>query len=192
VEVKLNLGCGSDIRWHYVNVDFRQTHPSVQVVDLSTLPWPFPDSCADEVMMLDFLEHFPRAMTRSILDECRRVLSPNGTLVVQVPDVEELARVICKRPPFFCNKCEEVFSNEHFLTTSTCRICSAEHDDVLDAAFGRMYGGQDYLGNFHQTGFTFNSLKNVLCDSGFEDVVALEEEHQLRNWNMKVSCKKVS
>lgn len=190
--MRLNLGCGSDFRPGYTNVDARQTHPGVLVVDLSVLPWPFPASSAEEVMMLDFLEHFPRHLTRPILDECHRVLIPDGTLVVQVPDTEHLARVISGRGPFVCNSCEETFSEEHFLTREICRFCGREYDDVVDAAFGRMYGGQDYPGNFHQAGFTSHSLARTLWDSRFVDVQFVETEHQRRNWNIKATCRKGS
>ena len=86
--MKLNLGCGDDIKEGYLNVDFRKTHPSVQVQDLSKFPWPWADGFADEILMLDFLEHFPYAQTERILFECFRILKDDGEVVIQVPDAE--------------------------------------------------------------------------------------------------------
>ncbi len=70
--MKLNVGCGQDVRQGYVNVDFRADLPGIMLADLSILPWPFSDSTADEIMMLDFLEHFPYAKTDEIIVECNR------------------------------------------------------------------------------------------------------------------------
>lgn len=57
--MKLNLGCGRDIREGYVNLDYID-FPGVDVVhNWDRLPLPFPDDHFDEVLMLDVLEHIP-------------------------------------------------------------------------------------------------------------------------------------
>src|SRR3990167_6363738 len=102
----LNLGCGSDIRDGYINVDAR-TLPGVNLVyDLMNLPWPFDDGSCDEVLMLDFFEHIPHAKNGAVLDEVWRVLRPGGTVTIQVPDFDHSVAVIQAQFPFVCNKCE--------------------------------------------------------------------------------------
>jgi SAM-dependent methyltransferase len=189
--MKLNLGCGTDIKPGYTNVDFRATHPSVLQVDLSTFPWPFEDGSADEILMLDFLEHFPYGSTPFILLECFRILTADGTVVIQVPDGDHLARAFAGIGEFTCNRCE----NNMPLPTATdyddvCKNCGQTAAEIAEAAMRRMYGGQDYVGNYHQTLFTMNSLLKKAKDCGLELVGYEEERHQFLNWNFKARFKK--
>lgn len=183
--MRLNLGCGTDVRPDYTNVDFRKTHPDVVEVDLSSFPWPWADASVDEVMMLDFLEHFPRHMTSQILLECYRVLKKGGVLQVQVPDMTILGGAMV-RASIPCHQCGATMQANH----DRCLACGELWRSVQDAAFGRMYGGQDYPGNFHQAGFSFESLADTLMRHGFVGMQRLEYEHQYKNWNFKVAARK--
>lgn len=79
---KLNLGCGTDIRAGYVNLDSARI-PSVDVVhDIEKLPLPFADGAFDEILALDVLEHVDYP---AVLRDLHRLLAPGGTLVVRVP-----------------------------------------------------------------------------------------------------------
>lgn len=188
-----NLGCGRDIHPDACNVDFRYG-PGVQLIaNLSVFPWPFADQEAVELRMFDFLEHFPRSETRKILLECYRVLVPGGSLVVQVPDMEILGRAMCggKVGGFPCNVCGFEFDEERVdMVYGECPQCHAEWPEIVDAAFGRTYGGQDYPGNFHMAGFSRESLSDKLVDNGFTDIEFLEFDHQRKNWNFKIRAKK--
>lgn len=184
--MRLNLGCGNDIRPDYLNVDFRQTHPSVVQVDLSKFPWPFDDGSADEILMLDFLEHFPYRDTERILLECYRVLRQGGELVVQVPDGNHLSRALTKRGAYMCNRCGDPVTEDH----TACRGCGQSADDIAYEAMKRMYGGQDYTGNFHHVLFTQQSLWIAASRCGFCDAKMEEADHQFANWNLKMRLTK--
>lgn len=184
--MKLNLGCGNDIRDGYTNVDMRETHPSVMVADLSQLPWPFEDDSAEEILMLDFLEHFPYAQTKRILLECYRVLRSDGTVVIQVPDGEHLMRAFCMSGNYLCNRCGGSMGSNPL----PCMQCEQGTDEIAEAAMRRLYGGQDYPGNFHFTAFTKHSLQMKAADVGLELVGYEENEHQYKNWNFKARFKR--
>lgn len=179
--MRLNVGCGNDVRQGCVNVDFRQTHPAVMKVDLSVLPWPFADESADEILMLDFLEHFPYRKTATILSECRRILKVGGELVVQVPDFQQLARAVSWSGRFWCNSCG---ADVNTLSDRKCKGCGRRRE-IQDAAVSRLYGGQDYEGNFHQTTFTEERLIDLTFDAGFELMTFEERTHQALNWNFR-------
>lgn len=189
--MRLNLGCGTDIRAGYVNVDFRSL-PGVDVVaDLSAFPWTFADDSADEVLMLDVLEHFPYRLTSGILVECYRVLRMNGDVVIQVPDAEILGAVLCRRGRFQCNRCGGWMRG----TTEgeydwACPNCSQPYEAVLKAAVKRMFGGQDFPGNFHHVCFTVSSLIEVAAMHGLHFDRIEEERHQAANWSLKCRFKK--
>lgn len=79
---KLNLGCGTDIRPGFVNLDSADL-PGVDVVhDLRELPLPFADGEFDEVVCQDVLEHLEYA---PLLGEIHRVLRPEGRVHVRSP-----------------------------------------------------------------------------------------------------------
>ena len=189
--MKLNLGCGDDVREGYVNVDFRRTHPSVAQVDLSQFPWPFETGSADEILMLDFLEHFPYVQTKSILLECFRVLKDTGTVVIQVPDGEHLSKALAMDGNYLCNRCGESMQEPvQRVQHRKCPKCGQEAIAIAEAAMMRMYGGQDYLGNFHQTCFTQSSLRWKAESCGLDLVEYEETAHQYANWNFKARFKK--
>jgi predicted SAM-dependent methyltransferase len=78
--VKLNLGCGPDIRAGYINVDILGGDVKC---DLRKIPWPWPDNYADEILMSHVLEHLPD--TYETMNEIHRILKPGGKFWGQVP-----------------------------------------------------------------------------------------------------------
>jgi SAM-dependent methyltransferase len=79
---RLNLGCGTDIRPGYVNLD-SVALPGVDVVhDIAELPLPFDDATFDEVLCRSILEHLDYI---PVLRDLHRILAPGGRLVVVGP-----------------------------------------------------------------------------------------------------------
>lgn len=185
--MRLNLGCGNDIRPGYVNVDQRRLPGVDRVVDLSDMPWPFETESADEVLMLDFLEHFPYEKTRVILMECYRILKPTSELVIQVPDGEHLMRALAKEGEYLCNRCgTSMLIQARGVNYPKCQKCGQDADAIAEAAMRRLYGGQDYAGNFHYVCFTKHSLTVKAAKSGFIFVTDEERDVQFPNWNFKL------
>ncbi len=185
--MKLNLGCGDDVKPGYVNVDQRERE-GVIPVDLSKFPWPWLNESAQEIVMLDFLEHFPYRLTKTILTEVWRVLQPGGIVEIQVPDLTHCSRAACALYPFLCNQCGNQFNEGD----KACTQCNQLWYDVAESAVRRLYGGQDYKGNWHFTAFSERKLTELLLSSGFCDVIPLEQQHQYKNWNIKLRSKKTS
>ena len=81
--IRLNLGCGTDIRADWTNLD-RVALPGVDIVhDLDDLPLPFEDGTFDHVTAKDVLEHVVTYIP--LLRELHRILRSDGTLTIQVP-----------------------------------------------------------------------------------------------------------
>ncbi len=88
----LNLGCGARYSPQWVNVDFVAHSSHVLQYDLRN-GIPFPDSTFEVVYHSHMLEHLSKESGVAFLQECRRVLTPGGTLRVVVPDLEQIARL---------------------------------------------------------------------------------------------------
>lgn len=83
MNMQLNLGCGHDYRAGWVNVDSSQDVRADVYHDLAVKPWPFDDGAATVIRAIAILEHMPD--TVAFIDECWRILEPDGLLVVRVP-----------------------------------------------------------------------------------------------------------
>jgi SAM-dependent methyltransferase len=82
VKQRLNLGCGTDVRPGWVNLDIAPLHGVDVVHDLRRLPLPFDNGRFSEVLAKDVLEHLDYV---PLLRELHRILAPGGALHVVSP-----------------------------------------------------------------------------------------------------------
>lgn len=80
--MKLNLGCGFDLREEYVNVDFTDANGADMAYDLEQTPWPWHDESVDEILALNCLEHFARF--DPVWHEIHRILKIGGRIIIEV------------------------------------------------------------------------------------------------------------
>jgi SAM-dependent methyltransferase len=144
--MKLNLGCGGDVREGWLNIDVRKTHPKVLVLDLEKeMLRPFPDGSVDEILAKDFIEHLSWRVVEDFLRDCYRVLKRGGRMFIQVPDMEAVARKVILNPDF------------RYGDLSGWKAISFW-----------VYGSGDYgEPSFHKAGFTIPTLKQLLESIGF-------------------------
>ncbi|MGC9050315.1 class I SAM-dependent methyltransferase [Pyrobaculum sp.] len=144
--LKVNLGCGADIRTGYVNVDLRAL-PGVNVVMDILDEWPFPYSSLEEVLAIDVVEHVPWRAQLLLWRRLAQHVKPGGRVVVRTPDIELIYEKVVKRR-------DRNYGGHGFK--------------MLYEAFSFWIGGgQDYPGNFHYTFFTRNALSELASAYGF-------------------------
>lgn len=81
--MNLNLGCGSDIRKDWINVNFYDSDGVDVVCDLNVYPYPFKDNSVSYIYMSHVLEHLIEPVKN--LGECHRILKKGGILEIKVP-----------------------------------------------------------------------------------------------------------
>lgn len=81
--MKLNLGCGADYREGWVNVDVVERAKADIYHDLEIFPWPFPNDCADYILMDNVIEHLWDI--RRTMEELWRITAPGGKVKIIVP-----------------------------------------------------------------------------------------------------------
>jgi SAM-dependent methyltransferase len=82
-EIKLNLGCGSNYREGWVNIDINKDLKADYHLDLNKDPLPFEDSTVDYIMLKHVLEHISDLIR--FMEECWRVLKPDGVMEIISP-----------------------------------------------------------------------------------------------------------
>ena len=82
MEKKLNLGCGSDIRQGWVNLDLHPIEGVDVVHDINLLPLPFEDNTFAYILCQDILEHIEYI---PLLKELYRIMKKDGVLEIRVP-----------------------------------------------------------------------------------------------------------
>jgi predicted SAM-dependent methyltransferase len=87
----LNLGCGNRYHNNWINLDFTSNDQYVQSHNLLN-GIPFPDQSFDVVYHSHVLEHFSKTDGIFFINECYRVLKPNGIIRIAVPDLEQIAK----------------------------------------------------------------------------------------------------
>ncbi|MDQ2103342.1 class I SAM-dependent methyltransferase [Azospirillum isscasi] len=93
----LHLGCGSDIRKGWWNIDgnvpthFHDDGTVVLNYDLRN-KLPFSDNFFDTVYSAHFFEHIETMDTHRLLLDCHRVLRPGGLFRVSLPDARKMIK----------------------------------------------------------------------------------------------------
>jgi SAM-dependent methyltransferase len=79
----LNIGCGTDIRPGYINLD-KVTLPGVDIVwELTQFPYPFASNYFTSILLINVLEHIPD--TIKVMEELYRLCKPGATITIRVP-----------------------------------------------------------------------------------------------------------
>lgn len=139
--MKLHLGCGKrNFGEDWVHID-GGTHEHLHSRDITTLP--FEGGTVELVYASHVLEYFDREEAVDVLKEWKRVLVPEGTLRVAVPDFEAMVRL--------------------YVETS------ASLDKFLGPLYGRMNMGDKKI--YHKTVYDEYSLKALLFENGFRNIV---------------------
>lgn len=88
--MKISLGCGTEIEnpKEWINVDLLPVTSDVLVHDLNKYPWPFDNESAEYIKAKDLIEHLMPGTIIAFINECYRILKPNGTLWIQTPSWE--------------------------------------------------------------------------------------------------------
>jgi len=107
--LKLHLGCGSQIRSGWINVDFSPLrNPDIVKVDLNK-KWPFEENLFCAVYSCHMLEHISEMQAEKILLNIFKSLKRKGILRICVPDLEYSARLYINT----LKKAKKAYASKH-------------------------------------------------------------------------------
>lgn len=142
--LRLNLGCGNDVRNGFVNIDLFSSNPDVVGMDIRQLE--LDDSTADLILASDILEHFSHRETDYLLREWARVLKPGGQIIVRCPSLRLQAEAYLRGDwdadiasymifggqtnpgDFHCNGFDKVTIEKHLTQAGLVIISTEEHN----------------------------------------------------------------
>ena len=88
--LKLHLGCGSQKKAGFINIDHRATPATDMVCDIIHLP--YPENSIDRIETYHVIEHIPHPQIPDMLREWHRILQPGGALIIECPNFDEAVR----------------------------------------------------------------------------------------------------
>lgn len=196
-DIKLNLGCGTQVPEGWINVDyslgsrfakipfFRSINRKLKLFDLDwnqriylhdlTRKFPWEDGSVDVVYSSHTLEHFTREQGRLFLTECYRVLKRNGIIRIVVPDLQHIigeyieGRLLAED---FVEKLGVLCGNsKHSIKKRLAWFIEFSHKC--------MYDTKTILRILGQIGF--NATSRNPFDSKIEDIKIIETEERTKN-----------
>ncbi len=138
--MKLHLGCGTNKKDGWVNIDSVADCNPDQVLDL-TKPLPYDDLSVDEILAEDLLEHFDKYFRFIVFSHWMKVLKVGGVVTLQVPNFKKML----------------------------FRYFKFKFDSFVDCLFGEnLWNSEIYLGHFgnHKWGYSTESLKKFVSNFG--------------------------
>lgn len=138
--VRLNLGCGGDVREGFLNLDLHSNAPGVTRGDVRKLDLAFQEGSVDEIVAQDILEHMSHREVHDVLAMWCRLLKPGGTIEIRVPDIEKQID------------------------------CYLEGPWDLAIFNHMVYAGQEHPGNYHCCCFHMMALQEALEKNGVDVV----------------------
>ena len=138
--MKLHIGCGKrDFGEDWIHID-GNNYPHIKYHNITKLP--FSDDSVDIIYACHVFEYFDRDECKGVLSEWRRVLKPNGTLRLAVPDYEACANLYVQ--------------NKIIL------------DDYVGMFYGKWKLNDCYI--YHKTIYDFKSIKTLLEHNKFKNI----------------------
>jgi predicted SAM-dependent methyltransferase len=157
--LRLHLGCGTNIRPGWVNIDRVARVPGT-VTDVCPTALPYPDGSVTEILAEHLFEHFTFAEEAAVWREVARVLRPGGTLTVEVPDFEW----VCATFLTARDEWREFYIVGHADHYFGCGRALDQRWGILQTMF---FGNQNGAGQFHRSAYTEGKLRALAAQLGF-------------------------
>ncbi len=93
--IKLHLGCGTQYKDSWINID-NNSDFNIKKLDLKwdlRKPLPFPDNSVDFIYHEHMLEHLTVEEGQKFLKDCLRVLKSDGVMRIAMPDLYECVQM---------------------------------------------------------------------------------------------------
>lgn len=144
----LNIGCGSNKITGCINIDVEPTCSPDVIADVQK-GLPYENESVDKIYFFHCIEHISAARHPQVLNEFRRVLKPDGRLIMSFPEFR-----ICA---------------EYWIKN---------HRGMRDFWKATLFGRQLYPTDYHVALMDSMELKDILMQVGFKDIEFFSEQNE--------------
>lgn len=145
--MKLNLGAGNTKIDGFTSVDLYDKEADI-CADICELP--FSDNSIEEIVCYQVIEHVPYNKSKDMFAEMHRVLVPNGTAIIETPDIDEIARRIVETGEISDNTIYNLVG-EYYRPWDKDRYDDWEHN----------------LASIHRNPWNYKRLQDIVKPMGF-------------------------
>ena len=178
---RLNLGCG-ERHWgeDFINVD--QELPGMKAPDLDCdiRNLPYLPNTMDEIHAIHCIEHFPRWEVVNVLMEWRRILKPNGLLVLELPCLNMIIDILHEHTT--PDKFPSVW---HKLKDG--RVVN-KHIDAMNGLYGVQKRNE--RNDEHKWCYTSQEIREVLESAGFTTILFCDPLYHRPFRDMRIEVRK--
>lgn len=157
--MRLNIGSGNSYKKGFTNIDIEERYKPDVVADFRTLKY----SGVEMIEARHILEHFSRDEAFIILKKWYYWLKKGGTLLIEVPDFEEI-----------CNR---------FVYGRTEGSATGDKNWLVRHA----YGSQEADWAFHKDGWWKEKFEKILPEVGFKIILIKSTKSRVRDGNRKIA-----
>jgi predicted SAM-dependent methyltransferase len=154
--LKIHLGCGKRYLPGFIHIDIDK-HPHIDhYSNIDKLPM-LKNNSVGLIYTCHAFEYYDREQAKEVLREWHRVLKTKGVLRIAVPDFEKIV---------------EVYKTYKDI----------EHQGILGPLFGKWEINKKNKKPeciYHKTTYDFKSLKNILKENGFTNIVKYNADEVL-------------
>lgn len=161
--LRLHLGCGTNLRPGWVNIDRVARVPGV-VTDVDPASLPYPDGTVSEILAEHVFEHFSFAEESSVWHEMARVLRPGGRLTIEVPDFEWVCHSFVEAQDDW----RDFYRVGHPDHYAGCGRALDQRWGILQTMF---FGNQNGSGQFHCSAYTEGKLAAIARRLEFQSIL---------------------
>ncbi|MEW8996150.1 methyltransferase domain-containing protein [Clostridium sp.] len=153
---KIQIGGGTRYFEEFFNIDINEPADLIHDVREGI---PLEDNISNMIFCEHFLEHldYPRSVYKFI-NECYRILKPNGKLIIGVPDGEQVIRAYVNNDVDYYNN-----TSKRWIEKKKCVITS--YIDVVNYHFRDVNDSDEYTP--HLWAYNYHKLICLLKEAGF-------------------------
>ncbi len=178
--IRLNVGCGDDIKKLFINIDAVPKSPVVKKVDIINIDKHFEENSITEIFAKDVIEHIGLPTVKKIIQKFHKLLIPGGTLTIITPCLDLLIKSFNKN----------FISDEEFNYLMFAGVYWDDRKSQWDTKNVTSF-------DWHKNCIRLDYAKNLLKSFGFQiDCVHLDEvkkmelNKNIKGLNMSIKARK--